>query len=84
MNQKIRLCDLPLNKSGVIITIDLPQSRLRRLMDMGIMEGTKLTAAFRSISKTPIAFRINNTLIALRASDCKKILITPQNEAAYA
>lgn len=84
MNQNIRLCDLPLHTSGVIVSIGHAQRLSRRLMDMGILEGARVTAAFRSISGDPMAFWVNNTLLALRLSDCEQITVTPLSEAAYA
>lgn len=45
----------------------------RRLLDLGICDGTKITPIFRSITGDSTAYLIRGTLIALRQIDAKKI-----------
>ena len=47
----------------------------RRLLELGVMQGTVITPLFKSPFGDPVAFLIRGTVIALRISDCKKILI---------
>ena len=45
----------------------------RRLLDLGLVRGTKITPVFKSPSGDPTAYEIRKTLIALRKEDSKLI-----------
>lgn len=45
----------------------------RRMMDLGIVPGVKVTAEFRSVGKDPIAYRIRESLLALRTDQTREI-----------
>lgn len=47
----------------------------RRLLDLGIIKGAKITPILKSPSGDPTAFEIRGTLIALRKEDASLILI---------
>ncbi len=47
----------------------------RRLLDLGILRGTTITAAMRSASGDPTAYRIRGALIALRRAQARGIHI---------
>jgi uncharacterized repeat protein (TIGR02543 family) len=47
----------------------------RRLLDLGMVNGTKIKAIFRSPGNDPTAFEVRNTLIALRKEDAENIII---------
>ena len=48
----------------------------RRLLDLGLVKGAKITPVLVSPSKDPRAFEIRGTLIAIRREDAKLINIT--------
>lgn len=52
----------------------------RRLMDLGILPGTQIQIEFKSPLGDPIAYRIRETLIALRESQSKNVEIAIQGE----
>lgn len=56
----------------------------RRLLDLGVIPGTEVTAEFRSPSGDPMAFRIRGALIALRQPQARGIYIqrVPAPQAA--
>ncbi|MCB0636067.1 MAG: metal-dependent transcriptional regulator [Lewinella sp.] len=56
----------------------------RRLMDFGIVPGTRVTAVMRSASGDPIGYRIMGTTIAIRKDQADLIFIekTPAHEPA--
>ncbi len=63
--EKAHVCEL-LNTGGI----------RRRLMDMGLVEGTEVTCALKSPCGDPVAYLIKGTLIAIRSEDTDKIMIT--------
>jgi DtxR family Mn-dependent transcriptional regulator len=54
----------------------------RRLMDLGLVPGTEVTAELSSIAGDPTAYRVRGTLIALREDQAKLVQITRDAGAA--
>lgn len=52
----------------------------RRLMDLGMVPGTIITAAFRSASGDPVAYQLLGTTIAIRKSQADHIFIERSEE----
>lgn len=54
----------------------------RRLMDLGIVPGTRIRAEFASLGGDPVAYRVRGALVALRRSQASWIEIdaTPQED----
>ena len=69
------MSDLSINKSAVITEIDSDLCIAERLADMGFIEGARITAAFSGPFGDPVAYRVNNTVIAIRKSDCLLIIV---------
>lgn len=69
----MNLSELPLNNIGIINELNCNGNIRRRLLDLGLVKGTKITPVFKSPSGDPIAFEIRKTLIALRKEDSKLI-----------
>ena len=53
----------------------------RRLLDIGLVEGTEVECVGKSPGGDPRAYLIRGAVIALRASDCKKIVVDRENAA---
>lgn len=70
-----RLDQLPLNEIGIIKEINCDGNIKRRLLDMGLVKGTKIMPVLVSPSKDPRAFEVRGTIIAIRKEDAKKIEI---------
>lgn len=47
----------------------------RRLLDLGLIAGTEVTALTKSPSGDPVAYLIRGAVIALRSEDASKILV---------
>ena len=47
----------------------------QRLLDLGFIPGTRITAELRSPGGEPVAYRIRETLIALRKAQATMILV---------
>ena len=69
----MNLNELPLNTVGIIDELNCNGNIRRRLLDLGLVKGTKITPVFRSPSGDPTAFEIRRTLIAIRKEDSKLI-----------
>jgi len=67
------LYELPLNTVGIIEELNCNGNIRRRLLDLGLVKGTKITPVFKSPSGDPTAFEIRKTLIALRKEDSSLI-----------
>ena len=79
MTAKHRLTSLQSGDSGRVIKISRAcrGSERRRLMDLGILPGTTITAEFVSPSGDPTAYKIRDTLIGLRQDQAKLIYVDP-------
>ena len=71
----MNLNELPLNTIGIIDELNCNGNIRRRLLDLGLVKGTKITPVFQSPSGDPTAFEIRKTLIALRKEDSKLIIL---------
>lgn len=54
----------------------------RRFLDLGILPGTRVRAEMRSPAGDPTAYRIRDSLIALRREQARLILLAPESQAA--
>lgn len=71
----MNLNELPLNTVGIIDELNCNGNTRRRLLDLGLVKGTKITPVFKSPSGDPTAYEIRKTLIALRKKDSKLIIL---------
>ncbi len=70
-----RLNDLKINEEGIIIKIDTNQNIKRRLMDIGFVKGERVKLILKNFGDNMRAYKIKNTVMALRVNDTKNILI---------
>ncbi|MDD3653958.1 MAG: FeoA family protein [Desulfotomaculaceae bacterium] len=71
----IALHDLPIGKTAVVNSIQAEGITRRRMLDLGLVPGTKVEALRVSPAGDPKAFRIRGAVIALREEEGTKILI---------
>ena len=69
------LNDLKVNNIGIIEKIECDEEIKRRLLDLGLIKGTKIIPVLTSPSKDPRAFEIRGSLIAIRKEDAENIKI---------
>ena len=72
---KKTLDKLEIGKKGIILSIDIDSELRRRFLDLGLIEGEKITAYLKSPFNDPIAYKIKNAIIAIRNIDSKKIVV---------
>ncbi|MBQ3415000.1 MAG: ferrous iron transport protein A [Clostridia bacterium] len=74
MNKKSHtLNNLPINHCGFIKEITCENNIKRRLLDLGLIRGTKICPILVSPFKDPRAFLFRGSIIAIRSEDAKKI-----------
>ena len=69
----MNLSDLPLNTVGIIDKLNCNENIRRRMLDLGLIKGTKIIPVFKSPSGDPVAYEIRKTLIAIRKEDSELI-----------
>lgn len=71
----IPLSKLPCGSWGEIVTLELEGAVKRRLLDLGLVPGTKMEMAFPSPLGDPKAYRVRDTILALRANEAMSIMV---------
>jgi ferrous iron transport protein A len=69
------LVELRRGESGVVDTIDLPSDDARRLMELGFLPGTRVTAGQSAPGGDPRVFQVDGSEIALRKETAKLMKI---------
>ena len=69
------LNELKINEEGIIAVVKTDKSIKRRLMDIGFVKGEKDKLILKNFGDNMRAYKIKNTVMALRVSDTKNILI---------
>lgn len=70
---RMSLDKLPINIVGKVNDIKCVEGIKRRLLDLGIIKGTKIEPILLSPSGDPRAFSVRGTLIAIRKEDAENI-----------
>lgn len=71
----MRLCDLKIGQRGTVIALRAVGGMRRRLLDIGLIEGTAVQCVGRSPGGDPAAYFIRGAVIAIRDCDGADILI---------
>lgn len=69
------LDNLEIGKSCKVISLNNLGNIKRRLLDIGLVPGTIVTAILKSPFNDPIAYKIKNAIIAIRKSDSREIVV---------
>lgn len=76
MDQKLQpLSSLPVGEIGCVQDLLFSGKQRRRMLDLGLVQGTMVEALQKSPSGDPIAYLIRGAVIALRDEDASKIMI---------
>jgi len=73
--QQIPLCALPLGGAGIVRELAVSGATRRRMLDLGLVQGTRVEAVLRSPAGDPKAYRVRGALIALRSEEAGQILV---------
>jgi ferrous iron transport protein A len=77
-----RLADLRPGEAGVLDAINLPEDDARRLMELGFLPGSLVTAARRSPFGDPRLFRVDGSEIAIRRETAQHLTLRAQTNGA--
>lgn len=77
MNQSLALDRLSEGRSAYVTSLNNEPSMRRRLTDLGLIQGTRITCLFRSPSGDPTAYMVRGAVIALRRCDAAGIMVSP-------
>lgn len=69
------LQNLKIGEKSTVISTKMKENQKRRILDLGIINGTQIEAIFKSPSGDPTAYEIRGSVIAIRSEDAKKIFI---------
>lgn len=75
MNKAESLSDMKTGEKAVIKRLLSNESIRRRLLDIGMIEGTTVECVGQSPCKDPCAYLVRGAVIAIRARDGRDILI---------
>ena len=67
---------LPIGKLASVTALTSDGATRRRMLDLGIIEGTEIEALYKNPSGNPVAYLIRGTVIALRAETSEKIMVS--------
>ena len=71
----IPLNHVPIGSSARVKELTSDGNVKRRMLDLGLIIGTKIESLRRSPSGDPIAYEIRGAVIALRSEEASKILV---------
>lgn len=71
----IPISSLRIGESGVVKVLFAEENIKRRLLDIGLIEGAKISCVLKGPSGDPLAYLIRGAVIALRKEDTAKILV---------
>lgn len=69
MNESSALCALRVGESALVTELRADTAMGRRLLDIGLIPGTKVTCVAKSPAGDPAAYLIRGAVIALRRVD---------------
>ena len=75
MSELRTLAALPLHESAYVTEIAAHPDMKRRLTDLGLISGTRVTCTAHSPAGDPRAYLIRGSVIALRNGDASSILL---------
>ena len=76
----IRMSQLEEGQAGVVAGMRLLGGIRRRMLDLGLITGTRVVCLRRAPSGSPIAYEIRGAIIALRRVDATQILVRVETQ----
>lgn len=70
------LVDLRRGDAAILDRIDLPGDDARRLMELGFLPGTRITAGYSAPGGDPRVFQVDGSEIALRRETARRMKVT--------
>ncbi|MDH3727754.1 MAG: ferrous iron transport protein A [Myxococcales bacterium] len=78
---KSSLADLPLGQAAEIVSIDCDRVISRRLMEMGLLPGTKVRVVRVAPLGDPIELHVRDYALSVRRAEAARIAVAPGRAA---
>jgi ferrous iron transport protein A len=75
-NNQIPLNQLPVGRRANVTTLTADGPTRRRMLDLGIIDGTEIEPLYKNPSGNPVAYLIRGAVIALRSDASEKIMVS--------
>ena len=72
----IPLNQLPIGKKANVRSMMFEGAARRRILDLGVINGTEIETLYKSPSGNPVAYLIRGAVIALRSDMTDKIIVS--------
>lgn len=76
MTENFTLCDIDIGERAVVKGLKAKGSMRRRLLDIGLCEGTLVECIGKSPMGDPRAYLIRGAVIAIRAYDSRTVIVS--------
>ena len=73
---QISLNHLPVGRKANVTMLTADGTARRRMLDLGIIDGTEIEPLYKSPSGNPVAYLIRGAVIALRSDVSEKIMVS--------
>lgn len=73
---QISLNQLPIGKRANVSALTSDGTTRRRMLDLGVIDGTEIESLYQSPSGNPVAYLIRGAVIALRTDVSEKIMVS--------
>ena len=77
MLESLSLDRLRVGQSAFVTRVEAEPALRRRLLDLGLIPGTRVTCQGRSPAGDPAAYLVRGTVVALRARDAAAVGLAP-------
>jgi Fe2+ transport system protein FeoA len=78
----VTLVDLRRGDAAILESIDLPREDARRLMELGFLPGTLVTAGLSAPGGDPRVFQVDGSEIALRRETARQVKVRREKKAS--
>lgn len=75
-SNQITLNQLPIGKKANVAALTSDGTTRRRMLDLGIIDGTEIEPLYKSPSGNPVAYLIRGAVIALRSDVSGRIMVS--------
>ncbi len=75
------LVDLRRGDAAVLTHIDLPSDDARRLMELGVLPGARITAGLSAPGGDPRVFQVDGSEVALRRETARRLRVRRSTES---
>ncbi len=74
--KQISLNQLPVGSKSIVTALTSDGTSRRRMLDLGIIDGTEIEPLYKSPFGNPVAYLIRGAVIALRSDVSEKIMVS--------